>query len=441
VASIAINPSNTPTQPPFFRHCEERSDAAIQRSPSGGMDCRATLAMTEVGIRKRRSLQAGGSDLRRWRLGGAAACLLTLLAFPAFADPPHGFLETAHRHVTLTSTVPDNGDLNPYAVVVAPVSAGKIQKDDVLVDNFNNIANLQGTGTTIVDYNPATKQTSLFAQLPRNLKECPGGVGLSTAMTMLKSGWVIVGSTPSTDGTTKTKGDGCLIVLDPTGQMVAAWSGPTINDPWGNMAVIDNGDSATLFISMAGFGIPGPEVLDPATGYPVIVHQATVLRLELSIPAGKPPVLLNQTVVADGFSQRADRDNFLFGPTGLALAPDGTLYVTDGLDNQITAIPDAVKRTSSAGKGRLVTENGLLAWPLAMATAENGHLLVCNGKNGQLVEVDPVAGKQLYAQWIDSDQAQSPPGNGDLFGIAMTPDGKGFYYVEDDVNTLMKGGQ
>jgi sugar lactone lactonase YvrE len=166
-----------------------------------------------------------------------------------------------------------------------------------------------------------------------------------------------------------------------------------------------------------------------------------VLRLELSIPAGKPPVLLNQTVVADGFSQRADRDNFLFGPTGLALAPDGTLYVTDGLDNQITAIPDAVKRTSSAGKGRLVTENGLLAWPLAMATAENGHLLVCNGKNGQLVEVDPVAGKQLYAQWIDSDQAQSPPGNGDLFGIAMTPDGKGFYYVEDDVNTLMKGGQ
>ena len=58
-----------------------------------------------------------------------------------------GFLETIHRHVTLTSTVPDNGDLNPYAIVVAPVSAGKIQKDDVLVDNFNNVSNLQGTGT------------------------------------------------------------------------------------------------------------------------------------------------------------------------------------------------------------------------------------------------------------------------------------------------------
>jgi hypothetical protein len=368
----------------------------------------------------------------------ACVAMILVCAAPALADEPKGYLETVRRHVTLTSTVTDNGDLNPYAVVVAPVSAGKIQKDDVLVDNFNDIANLQGTGTTIVDYNPTTKQTSLFAKLPQKLPQCPGGVGLTTAMTMLKTGWIIVGSTPSTDGTTKTKGDGCLLVLDSNGQMVAAWSGPTINDPWGNMAVIDNGPTATLFISMAGFGVPGPEATDPATGYPVVVHQATVLRLELSIPDGKPPVLLSQTVVGNGFSQRADRDNFLFGPTGLALAPDDTLYVTDGLDNQITAIPDAVKRADSAGVGKLLTENGLLAWPLALATAPNGHLLVCNGKNGQVVEIDPATGKQIYAQWIDSDQAQSPPGNGDLFGIAMKPDGKGFYYVEDDTNFLVE---
>ncbi|MCT6856114.1 MAG: hypothetical protein M3Z59_06835, partial [Bombella apis] len=54
----------------------------------------------------------------------------------------------------------------------------------------------------------------------------------------------------------------------------------------------------------------------------------------------------------------------------------------------------------------------------------------------QVVEIDPVAKKQLYAQWVDNDQAQQPPGNGDLFGLAMTPDNKGFYYVEDDMNTL-----
>jgi len=381
---------------------------------------------------------------RSFPLWGAAALSVALIvvATPsnrARADTGQGLLEMIHKHITRTSTVTDNGDLNPYAVVVAPVSAGKIQKDDVLVDNFNNLSNLQGTGTTIVDYSPSAKKTFTFAKLPQNLAQCPGGVGLTTAMTMLKSGWIIVGSTPSTDGTTRTRGAGCLIVFDANGQLAAVWTGPNINGPWGNMAVIDRGSTATLFISMAGFDLQGPEVRDPATGYPVTVNKATVLRIELAIPAGGPPTIASQTVIASGISARADRDVFLIGPTGLALAPDGTtLYVSDALANQIIAIPDATTRRDSAGTGRLVTKDGLLKRPLALALTGDGHLLACNAKNGQLVEVDPATGKQLYAQWIDTNPAQSPPGNGDLFGIAMTPDGKGFYYVEDDVNTLME---
>jgi len=363
---------------------------------------------------------------------------LTALAASGLADQPRGYLETVRRHTTLTTTVADNGDLNPYAVVVAPVSAGKVEKDDVLVDNFNNLANLQGTGTTIIGYRPSTKQTYLFAKIPQNLPQCPGGIGLSTAMTMLKTGWVIVGSTPSKDGTTATKGDGCVLVLDPNGKLVSVWSGPTINDPWGNMAVVDKGSQVTLFISMAGFDVPSPRVIDPATKLPVVVKKATVLRLELSIPNGKPPELVSQTVVGDGFAQRADVDNFLLGPTGLALGPDDTLYVTDGLENVITAIPQATTRAGSAGTGKVVTQGGLLSWPLAMTWSPEGHLLVCNGKDGRVVEVDPVAGKQIYARWLNTNQAQSPPGNGNLFGIAMAPDNSGIYYVMDDVNTLMK---
>jgi len=87
--------------------------------------------------------------------------------------------------------------------------------------------------------------------------------------------------------------------------------------------------------------------------------------------------------------------------------------------------------------GRTLTEDGLLLRPLALVMAANGHLLVTNGSNGKVVEIDPDSGKQLYAQWIDANKAQTPPGSGDLFGIAMTPDGSGFYYVEDDVNTLV----
>jgi len=370
----------------------------------------------------------------------ACALLVALIVTVAgaFAAEPQGLLERFHKHVVLTSTITDNGDLNPYAIIVAPVSAGIIQKDDVLIDNFNNLSNLQGTGTTIVDYSPATKKTKLFAKIPQHLPQCPGGVGLSTAMTMLKSGWIIVGSTPSTDGTTRTKGDGCLIVLDPNGNVAEVWAGPNINDPWGNMATLDDGTSAMLFISMSGFDLPAPGVHDPATGNNLIVRKAKVMRLTLAIPDGKPPVLKDETIVGDGFPQQADLDNFLFGPTGVALGPDNAIYGSDGLGNAIVKIPDATTRTTSAGTGQLVTKDGLLKNPLSLIWAPNGHLLAANGLNGQIVEIDPVAGKQIYAQWLDVDQAQSPPGNGDLFGLAVKPDGSGLYYVEDDTNELVE---
>ncbi len=374
----------------------------------------------------------------RRRCAALAALLGATLALPARAEEPRGFLETVKKHATLSSTVPDDGDQNPYAVVVAPVSAGRITKGDVLVDNFNDLSNLQGRGTTIIAYSPATGQTRLVAKLARDAGACPGGIGLTTAMTMLTTGWIIVGSTPSTDGTTRTRGDGCLLVLDPDGNIVESWSGGQINGPWGNMAVIDNGATAALFVSMVGFDLPGPQVRDPVTGYPVTLHKATVLRIDLDIPAGRPPVVRARTVVGDGFAHRADRGDFLIGPTGLAIAPDGVLYVSDALGNRIVAIADAATRTDSAGTGLEVTRDGLLSKPLSLMWLPNGHLLTCNGWNGQVVEIDPVARRQIYAQWIDTNQAQSPPGNGDLFGMAMRPDGRAFYYVTDDMNMLME---
>ncbi len=365
-------------------------------------------------------------------LGGASAALMGSAS--ARAD---GVLEGLRHRSTLASTVTDNGDLNPYAVFVAPTTVGRLHAGDVIVDNFNNQSNLQGTGGTIIAYNPSARSTTLFAKLPRNTPQCPGGVGLSTAMAVLSSGWVIVGSTPSADGTTATKGPGCLLVFDSNGQLATVWSGSHINGPWGNMAVIDNGAKATLFVSMSGYDVPGPDTLDPKTGEPVIVDKATVLRIQLSIPPSGPPKVASQTVIASGFAEQADKDVFLVGPTGLALI-GSTLYVSDALENRIVAIADAATRTGSAGTGHTVTKDGLLQRPLALATTADGHILTTNAKNGQVVEFDPASGRQVAAQWVDANQAQSPPGSGDLFGLAMAPDGSGFYYVEDDVNMLAK---
>jgi sugar lactone lactonase YvrE len=129
---------------------------------------------------------------------------------------------------------------------------------------------------------------------------------------------------------------------------------------------------------------------------------------------------------------------FPIGPTGLALGQDGTLYVSDAIGNRVVAIANAATRGDSAGQGTEIAKDGLLNRPLAMSFVANGHLLVVNGLNGQVVEIDPATGKQEGAMWIDADEAQTPPGSGDLFGITMMPDGKGFYYVEDDVNALVQ---
>jgi len=344
------------------------------------------------------------------------------------------------HHSSLTSTIPDNGDLNPYAVIVAPVSAGTIHQGDILVDNFNNLSNLQGTGTSIIAIDPNSHESRLFADLSPHEAACPGGIGLSTAMAMLKSGYIIVGSTPSRDGTVDTKGPGCLMLLDATGKYITSWTGPNINDPWGNVALLDNGSSATLFVSMAGFDVPGLHVLDPATGYPKTVAEAKVVRFDLTIPPGGPPQIASQTIIADGFGQRADHSVFLIGPTGLALGGDGTLYVSDALGNRITAVANALTRTDSAGIGAVITAGSLLHRPLALILTPQNHLLAVNAQDGEVVEIDLSAKKQLFAQWIDTNEAQQPPGNGDLFGLALRPDGKGFYYVEDDVNSLVEAG-
>ena len=274
--------------------------------------------------------------LRQAFVVSSLLCSTVTFVAAARALEADSVLGRLHHHRLLSTTVPANGDQNPYAIVVAPVSAGTIHKNDVLVGNFNDGKNLQGLGTTIVNYHPDRGSLTTFATLPRHLPatgpQCPGGVGLTTVMTMLSSGYVVVGSLPSEDGTTATKGDGCLLVLDSNGKLVRTITGPLINGPWGNMAWREHPGGATLFVSNTGFAVGGPDASPP------VVSKATILRLELAYAAGEPPRVTSQTIVADGWGEQADKSVFIIGPTGLALDADGTLYASDAIGNRIVAI-------------------------------------------------------------------------------------------------------
>ncbi len=363
--------------------------------------------------------------------GRISLVALTLLATTALsASSFSGQFSTTTK---VASTVPSNGDVNPYGVAVVPRSTGALVSGHILVSNFNNTANLQGTGTTIVDISPSGT-LKVFAQisakgLPGN---CPGGIGLTTALVVLRSGWVIVGSLPTSDGTSATAKAGCLLVLNNQGKVVETFSGSRdgaqINGPW-DMTALDLGGVAELFVTNVLNGT--------VAGNGSVVNHGTVIRIAITSPDGdkddhgNKPRELFRTVIGSGFGQKTDPDALVIGPTGVGLGKDGTLYVADTAANRIAAISNAVFRISSAGTGKTVSTGGSLNGPLGLAIAPNGNILTANAGDGNLVETTP-GGSQVNTEMIDT----SGMGGGTLFGLAVKPGGKGIYFVDDGDNTL-----
>ena len=350
----------------------------------------------------------------------AATTSTTPTAATAFIAP----LKTA---TTVVSTVPANGDVNPYGIAFVPTSVGRLQAGQMLVSNFNAEEsakeNGQGTGTTIDEISTAGK-VSLFAKVAAGTLPgpCPGGVGLTTALNVLPGGYVVVGSLPTTNGKTATAKYGCLIVLDSEGKAIETIASPDIQGPWDSTAVSE-GEKTTLFVSNAlnGGAAVGVHTID----------NSTVVRLEIDSGEHETPIVRHETVIAKGIPWVDSAEALVLGPTGLALAPNGTLYVASTQDNRILAISQAATRTTPAEHGgTVVAEGGHLKEPLGMVLAPNGDIITTNGGDGNIVETTP-AGKQVAVQTADTKT-----GAGSLFGLAISPGGNGIYYVDDGENSL-----
>jgi len=344
-------------------------------------------------------------------IAATAAGLLAasgLLATSANAST--AFIGPLHQTKVVASTIPANGDVNPYGVAVVPRSTGHLYRDDVLVSNFNDKANVQGTGTTIVQASPAGKAT-LFAQIKD--PACPGGVGLTTALVALRSGWVIVGSLPTKNGV--IDGPGCLIVLDQRGNVRSTITGHGIDGPW-DMTALDRGGTTELFVTNVLGGILGKH--NPDGG--------TVQRLLITSAPYRTPRVLASTTIGAGFPARTDPNALVIGPTGVGLGRNGTLYVADTLSNRIAAIANAVYRNSDDGKGSTVAKGGALNGELGLAIAPNGDILTVNGGDGNMVETTP-SGMQVATKTVDKNAG----GAGNLFGLAVKPGAGAVYFVDD----------
>jgi len=342
----------------------------------------------------------------------AAATLSCVLSSPILkADDDRPFLPGPVRAV---STVPGNGDVNPYGVAFVPPefpTGGTINPGDILVSNFNNSMNLQGTGTTIVDVPPAAPVFQYF-----------GGtapLGLSTALNVLRKGFVLVGNFPSTDGTCGHASPGSILVIDKNGNLASTISDPLINGPW-DSALFDAGGHAKFFVAN---GLNG-----------------TIVRVDLSVSASGVTVK-KITQIASTYTFACDAVTFVDAPTGLVYdAKKDVLYVASTADNAVYAINDAGDRNHDAGRGMLIYTDAVhLHGPLGMAMAPNGHLLVTNN---DVINSDPTQPSEIVEFTVEGEfvkEISMDPAQGGAFGLAVGITGKTakFAAVDDATNLFL----
>ena len=329
-------------------------------------------------------------------VGMMLAAATTILSFAQRSgnryDPDDAFLPSPVR---MASTVPSDGDVNPYGVAFIKndfqTGTGPLQHGDVLVSNFNNAQNLQGTGTTIVRVAKTGGQSLFFQGQPP--------LGLSTGLGTLQYGFVLVANLPTLDGTAGTATPGSLLVINNQGKLVQTFTSSQINGPW-DMTVVDNGDRASVYISNALDG--------------------TVSRIDFAVSSAGL-TMLNHYTIASGFMHKADPAALFDAPTGLVYdRSDDGLYVASTLDNAVFAIHRASKRTTSDGTGDIVyQDNAHLHGALAMAQAPNGHLLVTNN---DVINADPNQPSEIveftkHGEFVK--EISVDPNLGGSFGLAV----------------------
>ena len=353
------------------------------------------------------------ADLRKLLALAVGFTLASGLALAAHAGD--AFIPAAIN----SSTIPANGDVNPYGVAFVPdgfAGGGSIAAGDVLVSNFNNGDNLQGTGTTII-------------RLPAHGPLAPPGTaitffasplaGLSTALGALRGGFVVVGNVPTTDGTYATIGQGALQVIDRYGHGVQTWTDPVFLDgPW-DLAIDDHGSTAHIFVSN--------------------VLNGTVTRLDVAV-GWDGVTLQHKTTIATGYTHVPNDAALVLGPTGLAFdTASDTLYVASTGDNAIYSVSYANQRSHAAVKGDLVFSDRHLRGPLALRFAPNGNLLTANGDavRSNVLHPSEIVEFTRWGQFVREYNVDASQGG--AFGIDTREDayGSNFAVIDDVTNNLL----
>jgi hypothetical protein len=344
----------------------------------------------------------------------ALALLLAPAAMAAAQNrSSDAFLPSPVRVVsTAPTTGPSKGDQNPYGIAFVPnnfqTGSGPLNHGDILVSNWNNAKNQQGTGTTIMQITSSSSTANIFFQ-------GKPGLGLGTALGTLQYGFVIVGDAPTTDGTFATAKVGSLLVINNQGKLIQTIANSWIQAPW-DMTIVDEGDRAIVFVSNALNG--------------------TVSRLDFNVHSSGVS-LTGATTIASGYVHRGDPAAVFVAPTGLVYdAKRDLLYVASTGDNAVFAVPNAATTKSDNGAGYIVYQDDThLHGALALAAAPNGHLLVSNSDSVNAVATQPSEIVEFTRQGDFVKELSVDTPEGSAFGLALSASDSQAVFAAVDDNT------
>ena len=335
------------------------------------------------------------------------------------------------RRAVLAHLATAGAGANPYGIATVPFSSGKLVSGDVLVAEFNAAGGPAGSGTSILQVDPSTGATTVFAEgLPIS---GPVGLALNPVNDLV---WV--GDFGATNGSTAN-----VAVLLPDGAVKAQYpaqtspvtSGqqPSFAGVWGQGVSQLPSGQVSFYFGTTGSGATGagggsvyridPHPTGPADGQPL---NATYVQLATGLGDNATATALPVTASNAG------------GPQGFAYDPaTGTLYVADDANNTITAIPNAATATGPTATTTVPVAAGVLDLPENIALAPNGNLVVANAGNNTIAVIDPSTGVTVGVAVVDHHAA------GALFGLAVAPNAHGttttattVLYVDDNFNTL-----
>jgi hypothetical protein len=319
---------------------------------------------------------------------------------------------------TVASLIAPNGDRDPFGMAVVPLTSGNLTAGNLLVAEFGDQNGTVGAGTTILQVNPTTGQTSAFFQGG----PVAGPVGI--AINPVNDGVWIGDFGSAADGTAAND-----LLIAPTGKLVATFTDATTTNAasfvgvWGQGVSSANG-TISFYYGNAGNATTGtgggdvwrltPHPTGPVNGQPVNSTYAQITKGQGETPAGG-----NAATAA--------------GPQGLAFAANGTMYETNDADNTLYAIPGAATATGPV-HARIVYRGDPLQSPEnVVIDPANGNLLVASANNNRLVEITP-CGKVVASVNLARHQPA-----GALFGLAIGTNAAGklvLYYSNSNTNTL-----